>query len=288
MESTEELTEMVQEYRKALKQVKRSRDPLRWADIQNNLAVRLRQLAEKGERHLFSEAENACRRALSVYNRKKNPARWADAWVNMGNILYGKGHTGDDAAALEKSAQAYRSAMEFYTLDEDRDAWSRLMSNAAMALGRRAVVLDTPEAYLETAQTLREMLAVVTRDVQEDWWASLNYSLADALLMSQQSGSVDPELLREADLALFNCLDIWKRDELPLNWAQARQAQAGITLTLGQALGDSTLLREAETAYADALEVYRAEDVPGMDVQAERMLEQVRGLLSKTQTDSQS
>lgn len=283
MESTEELTAMVKEYRNALKQVKRARDPLRWADIQNNLAVRLRQLAEKGERQLFSEAENACRRALSVYNRKKNPARWADAWVNMGNILYGKGHTGDNEVALEKAAEAFRNALDFYTVEEDREAWSRLMSNVAMAKGRRAVIVGTPEAYLDTVETLREMLTVVKRSVQEDWWASLNYSLADALLMSQQTGQADPELLREADLALFNCLDVWKREELPLNWAQARQTQAGITLTLGQALNDANLLREAETAYAEALEVFREEDVPGMDQQAERMLNLVRDLLAKRQ-----
>jgi tetratricopeptide (TPR) repeat protein len=275
----QELLDMVEQYRTGLKQVKKTKDPLKWADIQNNLAVRLRQLAEEGDRELFREAEVACRKAVGIYNRTRNPARWADAWVNMGNILYGKGHMGDDEAALAKASEAYEHALEVYTLENDRDTWSRLMSNVAMARGRRAVMVGSAEAYLATARTLRSMLTVITHDVQPDWWASLNYSLADALLMSQQFGGCDVELLAEASEALENCLSLWTREELPLNWAQARQAQGGVALTLGQAMNDADRLREAERAYADALEAYRTEDVPGADMQAERMLKQVRELL---------
>lgn len=282
MADRQELLEMVEQYRAGLKQVKKAKEPLRWAGIQNNLAVRLRQLAEEGEKEFFREAENACRKALGIYNRTRNPARWADAWVNMGNILYGKGHMGDDEVALAKASEAYENALKVYTLENDRDTWSRLMSNMAMARGRRAVMVGTPEAYLATARILRSMLAVITHDVQPDWWASLNYSLADALLMSQQFGDCDVELMGEAAEALENCLSLWTREELPLNWAQARQAQGGVALTLGQAMNDPDRLREAEKAYADALEAYRTEDVPGADMQAERMLKQVRELLDNS------
>lgn len=100
--------------RAALNFYTRSKYPTVWADLQNDLGVRLGDRLKGNKASNQEQAIAAYRSALSIYSEKDNPIDWARAQHNLGVTLY-KREGGVRATNIEQSIQALRLALRVRT-----------------------------------------------------------------------------------------------------------------------------------------------------------------------------
>jgi tetratricopeptide (TPR) repeat protein len=238
------------------------RDPLEWANAQNNLGNALRSLGfrESGTTRL-QEAAAAFRKALKEWTRERVPEPWAAAHNNLGGTLLALGQRETGTAKLEEAVVAFREALKEFTRESKPDLWATTQSNLGITLvelGQR----ETGTARLEEAVVaFRQALEIHTRKRAPLFWAKEQSNLGTALsnLGQRESGTAK---LEEAVVAYREALKEQTRERVPLDWA-ATQVDLGAALgVLGGRETGTAKLEEAVVAFREALKELTRERIP--------------------------
>ena len=238
----------------------REREPLDWANAQNNLGLALQTFGERetGTAKL-EEAAAAFREALKEWTRERVPDPWASAQNNLGIALQTLGGRETGTAKLEEGTAAFREALKEWTRERKPHLWAATQSNLGSAL--RALG-DRETAKLEEAVVaFREALKEETRERVPFGWAKTQSNLGNALLDlgGRESGTAK---LEEAVAAFHEVLEIVTRERVPLEWART-QANLGLALVaLGERESRTAKLEEGAAALREALKEQTRERVP--------------------------
>lgn len=157
-------------YRNVLEAYTPDDSPIRWADIQNNLANIYNDLAniyrERIEKNPAANQERAiscCCNALYVYSRFSRREAWARTQNNLA-LIYKDRIWGNPADNLEKAIECCYNALKFYThgasslTEHHRWQWATIQSNLSMMFRNRS--------YGEKPKNLEQALACCENTLQ--------------------------------------------------------------------------------------------------------------------------
>jgi tetratricopeptide (TPR) repeat protein len=137
-------------YRNALEVFTPDASPIRWADIQSNLANTYRDIANIYRDHLqknpavnLERSIACCCNALSVYFRFSRWEAWAGTQNNLA-LVYKERIWGNPAENLEKAIECCFNALKFYTCgafsltERHRWQWAKIQSNLSIMFRNRS------------------------------------------------------------------------------------------------------------------------------------------------------
>ncbi len=256
------LLEATEHFRALLGSISRGSEPLKWAEVQQNLGTALSLLAEReSETVRLEEAIAAYRAALEEFKRESVPLDWALTQNNLGNALSVLWQRLGETARLAEAVAAYRAALEERTRERVPLDWAMTQNNLANALvslgERESGTVRLEEAVVAYRAALEEY---DREDLPRDWAMTQN-NLGKALLRlgERESGTAR---LEEAITVFRAAMTEGLRERLPLLWAMTHNNLGAALQTLGERELGTARLAEAVAAYHAALEERTRDRVP--------------------------
>ena len=166
------------------------------------------------------------------------PLQWAATQNNLGNALQNLGEREDGTERLEQAVTAYNAALEVRTREQVPLDWAMTQNNLGAAL-----------ATLGGAQSCRN-----PKNRKQN-----NLGAALATLGAREDGT---ERLEQAVTAYNAALEVYTREQVPLQWAATQNNLGNALQNLGEREDGTERLEQAVTAYNAALEVRTREQVP--------------------------
>ncbi len=144
---------------------------------------------------------------------------------------------------------------------------AELSEEASSALNalRRAVQPDDaaskPESLRHQVDLCRDLLDALSPGTHGALWAAVSGTLGNAL---QHLGNLtgDVEMLRAAEQAYRNALELRTRERAPSEWAMTQNNLGAVLRRLAELTGEDAALHVAEEGYRNALEVRTRERAP--------------------------
>ncbi len=193
--------------------------PIRWADIQNNLANTYRDLAniyrDRIQKNPVVNQEQAiacCYNALTVYFRFSRWEAWARTQNNLA-LVYKERICGNPAENLEKAIECCYNALKFYTCgassltEHHRWQWATVQSNLSMMFRNRSYG-EKPKNLEQALAYCKNALQVRTREDFPSDWADTQNNLG---LIHKDLGQIN-----EAISCFQLALEIFKPNTFPL------------------------------------------------------------------------
>jgi len=215
----------------------REREPLEWAEGQNNLGFTLYALRQReaGTAKL-EEAVSAYREALKERTRERVPLQWAKTQSNLAWALARLGERESGTAKLDEAVVAFREALKEHNRERAPVDWAETQNGLAFALETLGEREGGTAKLEEAVVAFREALNEDIRERVPLYWAMLqnNLGLTLSRLGERESGNAK---LEEAVAAFREALKEHTRERVPLNWAMT-QTNLGLALTrLGEREG---------------------------------------------------
>jgi tetratricopeptide (TPR) repeat protein len=272
-----EFREALKKYDAAKALVSIEKDPQRWHEIHDSIAIANMNLGVRIEpdegMRLLSESKEILEKSLKLLKRDEFPSLWAKANDHLGNVLRDiairtKGEPADQL--LKQSAAAHRRALEVFSREQFPQEWAKAQTHLATTLQQQGV-RTTGEAssrlLMQAVAGYRSALEIHTKEQTPFDWAETQNNLANTLSYQgvREAGTNSVLLLAEAVGAFHRALEVYTRDHSSEEWAQV-QTNLGSALQ-AQAVRSSgppsnKLLGDAATAYRRALEVRTFEQLP--------------------------
>ncbi len=239
------LDKALDRYRDAQALSPRDRQPLRWAQAQNNIGnVLLVQGRRVAGTSMIEAAIAAYMDALEVRTREAAPRDWAKTQNNLAIAYIDMAERSGDQAYVARAAEAYRAALSETPREDDPLVWATLMNNLGDALTRLG-----GEHLEEAVSVHRAALAERPRERVPLLWAASQENLGSALVNLGKHQS-NPALIKEAIAAYDAALEVGTRERVPLQWS-------GLHYNLGNAYGNLADFADADRHLAEAVFHYR-------------------------------
>ncbi|MBF0415332.1 MAG: tetratricopeptide repeat protein [Magnetococcales bacterium] len=258
----EALKKAIQVYTKLLEMQPRSRVPLDWARVQNNLGNANTTLGERESgTESLTAAVTAYQEALKEYTRERVPLQWATTQNNLGTALRVLGERESDTASLTAAVTAFQEALKESTRERVPLDWARVQNNLGNALLRLGERENDTEKLTAAVTAFREALKEYTRERVPLDWAGTQNNLGTALssLGERESGT---EKLTAAVTAYREALKERTRERVPLDWAATQDNLGSALSSLGERESDTEKLTAAVDALREALKERTRERVP--------------------------
>lgn len=152
--------EAIIQYRQALAQTSRARDPEAWAAAQHNLGTVLSTLGGSDQTTArLEEAAAAFGAVLSALPRESDPLTWADSQYQLGSVLHKLGRREDGTDRLEEAVRALREATRAQSPDTMPFEWASTQAELGSTLStlgqRRKSAADLVEAIARYQDAIR-------------------------------------------------------------------------------------------------------------------------------------
>jgi tetratricopeptide (TPR) repeat protein len=187
----------IQRQKSLLGMTAREREPLKWANAQNNLGLALETLGERESDTIrLQEAAAAFREARKEWTRERVPLDWAMSQNNLGIALSSLGERENGTAKLEEAVVAFREALKEWTREREPLKWAMTQNNLGVTLVRFGQRESGAAKLEEAVVAFREALKERTQErVPLDWAMSQN-NLGAALSALGGAGERDSEARR--------------------------------------------------------------------------------------------
>ncbi len=232
--------------------ISRAREPLAWAEAQNDLGNILAGMGQQRRNaELFERAIQCFGNALDEFSQENSPLEWAAAQYNLGAANQALGRLLEAAKPLKIAVDAYTNALLVWTRDEFPEDWMYTMHQLGATLHMYGRLLKGNRQFQKSVVAYKNALAVLDAD---------NYALAltathnnlGAVLHHLGESEGNPDRLREAIRSYEKALTVSMEQQLPIHLAvMCRVNKATAQNVLAQATNDAALADEI----ADEFEV---------------------------------
>ena len=239
------------------RRISRARDPMAWAEAQNNLGNILAALGQqRWHAESFERAIQCFNNALEVYGREDSPLQWAAAQYNLATASQALGRLTDAAKPLKTAVDAYTSALQVWTRDAYPEDWMYTMHQLGATLHTHGKLLKGNRQFQKSVVAYKNALAVLDADNYALALTATHNNLA-AVLHHLGESEGNPDRLREAVRSYEKALTVSMEQQLPIHLAVLCRVNKATALNvLAQSTNDAALAAEIVDEFEVILECF--------------------------------
>ncbi len=237
--------------------ISRGRDPLAWAEAQNNLGNILAALGQQRRNaELFERAIQCFGNALDEFRREDSPLEWAAAQYSLGTANQALGRLLEAAKPLKIAVDAYTNALQVWTRDKFPEDWMYTMHQLGATLHTHGRLLKGNRQFQKSVVAYKNALAVLDADNYALALAAAHNNLG-AVLHHLGESEGNPDRLREAIRSYEKALTVSMEQQLPIHLAViCRVNKATAQHVLAQSTNDAALAEEIADEFEVIMECF--------------------------------
>jgi len=261
--------------------ISRAREPLAWAEAQNNLGNILAALGQQRRNaELFERAIQCFNDALDEIKREDSPLEWAAAQYNLGAANRALGRLLEAAKPLKTAVDAYTNALLVWTRDEHPEDWMYTMHQLGATLHMHGKLLKGNRQFQKSVVAYKNALAVLDADSYALALTATHNNLG-AVLHHLGESEGNPDRLREAIRSYEKALTVSMEQQLPIHLAViCRVNKATAQNVLAQSTNDVALADEIADEFEVIMECFPHALQPLCLKHCEEQLKNARSQLS--------
>jgi tetratricopeptide (TPR) repeat protein len=237
--------------------INRDREPLAWAEAQNNLGNILAAIGQQRRNaELFERAIQCFSNALDEFRQEDSPSQWAAAQYNLGTANLALGRLLEAARPLKIAVDAYTSALQVWTRAEFPEDWMYTMHQLGVALHMHGKLLKGNRQFQKSVVAYKNALAVLDADNYALGLTATHNNLG-AVLHHLGESEGNPDRLREAIRSYEKALTVSMEQQLPIHLAViCRVNKATAQNVLAQSTNDAALADEIADEFEVIMECF--------------------------------
>ncbi len=237
--------------------ISRAREPLAWAETQNNLGNILAALAQqRRDATLFERAILCFNQALEVFSQESAPMEWAYTQYNLGTANQALGRLLEATQPLKIAVDAYTNALQVWTREKYPEDWMYTMHQLGATLHTFGKQLKGNRQFQKSVVAYKNALAVLDAD---NYALELTATHNNRAVVLHHLGESEenPERLKEAINSYEKALTVSMEQQLPIHLSViCRVNKATAQNALAQLTNDAVLAEEIADEFEVIMECF--------------------------------
>ncbi|OIR14529.1 tetratricopeptide repeat protein [mine drainage metagenome] len=235
----------------------RAREPLVWAETQNNLGNILAALGQqRRDATLFERAILCFGKALEEFSQESSPPEWAATQYNLGTANQALGRLLDATKPLKIAVDAYTNALLVWTRERSPEDWMYAMHQLGATLHTFGKLLKGNRQFQKSVVAYKNALAALDADNYPLELTATHSNRAAALHHLGESEE-NPDRLKEAINSYEKALTVSMEQQLPIHVAViCRVNKATAQNVLAQLTNDAVLAEEIADEFEVIMECF--------------------------------
>ncbi|MBU1425584.1 MAG: tetratricopeptide repeat protein [Gammaproteobacteria bacterium] len=237
--------------------ISRAREPLVWAETQNNLGNILAALGQqRRDATLFERAILCFGKALEVFNQENSPLEWAATQYNLGTANQSLGRLQEATAPLKIAVDAYTNALLVWTRDNSPEDWMTTLHQLGATLHTWGKLLKGNRQFQKSVVAYKNALAALDAD---NYALELTATHNNRAVVLHHFGESEENAarLKEAINSYELALTVSMEQQLPIHVAViCRVNRATAQNVLAQLTNDAVLAEETADEFEVILECF--------------------------------
>jgi tetratricopeptide (TPR) repeat protein len=237
--------------------ISRAREPLVWAEMQNNLGNILAALGQqRRDATLFERAILCFGKALEVFTQDGSPLEWAATQYNLGTANQSLGRLLEATPPLKIAVDAYTNALLVWTREKSPADWMYTMHQLGATLHTFGKQLKGNRQFQKSVVAYKNALAALDADDYALELTATHNNRAAALHHLGES-EANPDRLKEAINSYELALTVSMEQQLPIHLAVIyRVNKATAQNVLAQLTNDAVLAEEIADEFEVIMECF--------------------------------
>jgi len=199
--------------------ISRSREPLVWAETQNNLGNILAALGQqRRDATLFEQAILCFSKALDEFTQDSAPLEWAATQSNLGTANQALGRLLEATQPLKIAVEAYTNALQVWTREKSPEDWMYTMHQLGATLNTFGKLLKGNRHLQKSVVAYKNALAALDADNYALELTATHNNRA-AVLHHLGESEENPDRLKEAINSYELALTVSMEQQLPIHVA---------------------------------------------------------------------
>ena len=237
--------------------ISRAREPLVWAESQNNLGNILAALGQqRRDATLFEQATLCFGKALEEFSQESSPLEWAATQYNLGTANQALGRLLEATQPLKIAVDAYTNALLVWTREKSPEDWMCTMHQLGATLHTFGKLLKGNRQFQKSVVAYKNALAALDADNYALELTATHNNRA-AVLHHLGESEENPDRLKEAINSYELALTVGMEQQLPIHVAViCRVNKATAQNVLAQLTNDAVLAEEIADEFEVILECF--------------------------------
>jgi len=241
----------------AAAKISRAREPLVWAEKQNDLGNILAALGQqRRDATLFERAIQCFGKALEEFSQEDSPLEWAATQYNLGTANQALGRLLEATQPLKIAVDAYTNALQVWTREKSPEHWMFTMHQLGATLHTFGKLLKGNRQFQKSVVAYKNVLAALDADNYALELTATHNNRAAALHHLGESEE-NPDRLKEAINSYEKAVTVSMEQQLPIHLAViCRVNKATAQNTLAQLTNDAVLAEEVADEFEVIMECF--------------------------------
>jgi len=237
--------------------VSRAREPLAWAETQNNLGNILAALGQqRRDASLFERAIQCFSKALEEFAQESAPQEWAATQYNLGTANQALGRLLETTPPLKIAVDAYTNALQVWTREKSPEDWMFTLHQLGATLHTFGRLLKGNRQFQKAVVAYKNALTALDADNYALELTATHNNRAVTLHHLGESEE-NADRLREAINSYEKAVTVSMEQQLPIHVAVlCRVNKATAQNTLAQLLNDTVLAEEVADEFEVIMECF--------------------------------
>jgi tetratricopeptide (TPR) repeat protein len=237
--------------------ISRVREPLVWAETQNNLGNILAALGQqRRDAESFERAILCFGKALEEFSQESSPLEWAATQYNLGTANQALGRLLEATQPLKIAVDAYTNALLVWTREKSQEDWMYTMHQLGATLHTFGKLLKGNRQFQKSVVAYKNALAALDADNYALELTATHNNRA-AVLHHLGESEENPARLKEAINFYELALTVSMEQQLPIHVAViSRVNKATAQNVLAQLTNDAALAEEIADEFEVIMECF--------------------------------
>jgi len=237
--------------------ISRAREPLDWAEAQNNLGNILAALGQqRRDATLFERAIQCFSMALEEFTQESAPQEWAATQYNLGTANQALGRLLEATPPLKIAVDVYTNALQVWTREKSPEDWMFTLHQLGATLHTFGKLLKGNRQFQKSVVAYKNALAALDADDYALGLVATHNNRAAALHHLGESEE-NPDRLKEAINSYELALTVSMEQQLPIHVAViCRVNKATAQNVLAQLTNDAVLAEETADEFEVIMECF--------------------------------